>query len=356
MDKDNLYTRELLPPPESPVKDGKPVFGSFSGAFKKFEIKGLWKPFGNLPIPKILTDTRITGSMRFVFCNDDIIGEIAFFSCFSFSLMETTFWLRKTNQKYSYKQYQPYRFIHMPKHLSYSITACRKQGRYAKIFSRLSHGKLHADFDFVARDTRPPCEGRLDLDIKVPEAQNFSCVVPYKVSRRCQAVYVHCGAVEGWISLGYNEDIVLNKDSSIGFFDIRKTYTGLRAKRNIVTGLGKIDGKSLAFQLGSSIAPDSNKHNENIMLYCGKRTLLPPVRMTTPYGYTKKWIIQDTESMVDLVFTPLSHNFRKVSAIIFRTEYSTIYGTFEGTILTSEGEEVKLKNFPGIIKKYNIRV
>ena len=105
MAHDALYTREITPPPDKPIKNGKPVFGSFSGAFKKFDIKGLIRPFGNLPAPRIITNTRITGSMRFMFCDEDIIGEIGFFSCFSFSLMETTFWLRKTNQKYSYRQY-----------------------------------------------------------------------------------------------------------------------------------------------------------------------------------------------------------------------------------------------------------
>ena len=356
MAHDSLYTRDITPPPNGPVKNGKPVFGSFSGAFKKFDIKGLIRPFGDLPIPKLLTNTRITGSMRFMFCDDEIIGEIGFFSCFSFSLMETTFWLRKTNQKYSYRQYLPYRFIHIPKRLGYSVTACRKYTRYARIFSRLSHGKLHADFDFLTRDIRPPCEGRLDLDATVPDALNFSCTVPHHVSRRCQAVYMHCGIVKGWVSLGYNEEILLKKETSVGLFDIRKFYTGIRAKRSLVTGLGKLNGKTLIFQLSNSIAPDSNKHNDNIILYCGKRTPLPPVRITRPYGPADKWIIQDTESMVDLVFTPISHNYRKVNALVFRTEYSTIYGTFEGILLTSGGEEIKLKNFPGLIKKYNIRI
>lgn len=353
---DALYTREITPPPDKPIKNGKPVFGSFSGAFKKFDIKGLIRPFGNLPAPRIITNTRITGSMRFMFCDEDIIGEIGFFSCFSFSLMETTFWLRKTNQKYSYRQYLPYRFIHMPKRLGYSVTACRKYTRYARIFSRLSHGKLHADFDFLTRDARPPCEGRLDLDASGAEALDFSCVVPHYVSRRCMAVYMHSGVVKGWVSLGYNEEILLKKETAVGLLDIRKFYTGVRAKRSLAAGLGKIDGKTLVFQLGSSVAPDSNRHNENIILYCGKRTPLPPVKMTRPYGITGKWVIQDTESMVDLVFTPISQNYRKVNALVFRTEYTTIYGTFEGILLTAEGEELKLKAFPGLIKKYNIRI
>ena len=270
--------------------------------------------------------------------------------------METTFWVRKTQQKYAYRQYLPGGFIHIPKHIRYSVTACRKSYRYARIFSRLSHGKLHADFDFSARDSRPSCEGRLDLDIRDKEALDFSCVIPNYVSRRCMAMYMQTGTVKGWISLGYNEDIQLKKETAVGVFDVRKSYTGFRSKRTLVNGLGKVDDKALVFYLANSIAADSNKYNDNMMLYDGKRTPLPPVKITRPFGIMGKWIIQDTESMVDLVFLPVSKNYKRVNAAVFRTEYSTVYGHFEGTLLTADGEELKLKSFPGIAKKYNIRI
>ena len=93
-----------------------------------------------------------------------------------------------------------------------------------------------------------------------------------------------------------------------------------------------------------------------MMLYDGRRTPLPPVKITRPFGIMGKWIIQDTESMVDLVFLPVSKNYKRVNAAVFRTEYSTVYGHFEGTLLTADGEELKLKSFPGIAKKYNLRI
>ncbi|AGT42821.1 DUF2804 domain-containing protein [Treponema pedis] len=352
----DLYTRKIEPVPEVPVKNGKAIFGSFSGRFKKLDIRGLPRPFGNLPIPRVITNMFITGASRFLFCGEEVIGEAAFFSSFIFSFMETTFWLRKTGQKFAYRQYLPGRFIHQPKHINYSVTACRSKHRYARIFSRLSHGKLHADFDFLTNDFRPSCEGRLDLDITGSEALNFSCVVPYNVSRKCQAISIQSGTVKGWISLGYKDDISVSRETSVGLYDVRKTYTGLRTKRSIVTGLGKINGKSLIFQINTSVAPDSYRYNENIMLYNGSRTPIPPVRITRPYGFMGKWIIQDMEGMVDLVFIPISDNYKKVNAIIFSTEYHTVYGNFEGILLTSSGEELKLKAFPGIIKKYNMRI
>lgn len=356
MDKEPLYTREIKASPDSPVKHGKANFGSYSGCFKKFKIRGLYRPFGNLPLPTFITDMRIAGAMRFMFCDDDVIGEVSFFSCFLFSMMETSFWLRSNNEKYAYRQYLPARFIHLPKHIQYSVTACRKRHRYARIFSRLSHGKLHVDLDFITRDARPSCEARLDLDIKGAEALDFSSVLPYFVSRRCQAIFIQTGTVKGWISLAYKSDILLKKESSVGLFDIRKSYIGLKTKRAIACGLGKLNDKNLVFKINTSVAPDSYAHNENILLYDSKRTPLPPVNITRPFGIMGKWIIQDMEGMVDLLFNPISQNHKKVNAAIFRTEYNTIYGSFDGILLDSEGREIKLKAFPGIVKKYNVRV
>ena len=60
--------------------------------------------------------------------------------------------------------------------------------------------------------------------------------------------------------------------------------------------------------------------------------------------------------MVDLTFTPVSVNTRKLNVIAMRTTYSTIYGTFEGVLLTKDGEKVPLKGFPGIIYRDLLRL
>lgn len=83
-----LYTREILPAPEYPVKNGKPVFGTFQGPFGHFDIRGMKRPFGNLPIPELITNRRIMGIMRFLFA---MIGILAKLNC----LMQGIFLLWK---------------------------------------------------------------------------------------------------------------------------------------------------------------------------------------------------------------------------------------------------------------------
>ena len=88
----------------------------------------------------------------------------------------------------------------------------------------------------------------------------------------------------------------------------------------------------------------------------GDITAMPPVCITHPFGIQKKWIVQDTESMVDLSFMPVSCSSRTLNIIVMRNAYTTIYGNFEGVLLTKNGEKIVLKNCSGIVKKSMLRL
>ena len=270
--------------------------------------------------------------------------------------METTLWNRRTNRLLAYRQLLPLGFVHLPKYIAYSVATCRVKRRYVRIFSRLSKGMLYADFDFLAANDRPSCEGRLDFDSHSPQCTDYSAVIPAFVSRRCQAVYFRSFAVNGWVTFGHNQDIQLSKASGVGFLDFRKTYTSPHTKRSVVIGLGFIEGAQVSFHLSDSIAPDSYSYNDNILFYGGKRIPLPPVRITYPFGSSKNWIIQDTENMVDLTFTPGAISQRSLNILVWRRDYKTICGTFEGSFLIEDGVVLKLKGFPGIAKKVRMRM
>ena len=169
-------------------------------------------------------------------------------------------------------------------------------------------------------------------------------------------MYFRSFAVNGWVTFGHNQDIQLSKASGVGFLDFRKTYTSPHTKRSVVIGLGFIEGAQVSFHLSDSIAPDSYSYNDNILFYGGKRIPLPPVRITYPFGSSKNWIIQDTENMVDLTFTPGAISQRSLNILVWRRDYKTICGTFEGSFLIEDGVVLKLKGFPGIAKKVRMRM
>jgi len=350
-----LYTREITPAPDFPVVDGKPVFGTFSGVFKDFDIRGMKHPFGMLPVPTFMTDIRIMGIMRFLFCDENNIGEIELFDAGYFSFMETTLWNRKTRHRIAYRRIIPPGLMKVPCNLLSSVTACRTHRRLVRLHSKLQKKRFLADFDFLGSDSRPPCEGRLEMDLSLPGFAELSTVTPYHVRRRCQAAYQMTAPLSGLIGTGY-DDYRIDIASGVGFFDVRKAHFGLRTKMSKMIGMGRIDGKVVSFQLGNPTSNDDSRYNDNVLFVDGKAWPLPSVKITRPYGISGEWVIQDTESMVDLVFTPVSDSARQLSAFIMRTDYHTVYGLYEGVLLTGAGEKIVLRSFPGIGKKVLLRI
>lgn len=347
-----IYTRPILKEtPAHPISNGKAQFGNFEGRFEYFAIKGLRRPFGNLPVPTRLTDLSVNTFMRFLFHGPKIIGEISFFVSPIFSTMETVYWDKTTKKKNAYRQFLPSGFLHMPKWLGYNITACRTSQRYVRLLSRLTRGSMHADVDFVGSKGRPALEARFDVNVQHPEAVQMSAVIPYFVTKRCEASYCFTAPMSGWLSENYRRDFAFPIEDSVCFFDYRKAYCGRQTKRILLTAFGTQEGKLISFQLSSPVAPDPDTYNDNILFYAGERTPLPPVKITMPFGIEQKWIIQDTEGMIDVTFIPIS----LLSRNFIRSDYNTVYGTFNGTLLRKNGEAVKLDAYGGIAKKFNLK-
>lgn len=349
------YTRPILVVlPPRPVVNKKPQFGSFAGRFEKFAIKGLRKPFGNIPAPVFITNLRVKSIMRFMFQSDRIIGEISFLATPLFSAMETTYWDKFTKKRNAYRQLLPSGFIHLPKRLGYNITACRTSRRYLRVLSRLVKGAMHVDIDFIGSVGRPALEARFDVDAGGNMAE-LSSVTPYFLPKRCEASYCFTAPMSGWLSENYAKDLIFSPETSLCFLDYRKAYSSIHTSRILLTGFNRIAGKIVSFQINSSIAQDSYKYNDNVIFYDGEITPLPPVKITMPYGYTKQWIIQDTEGMVDLTFEPISTQDRHLTAFLLKANYSTIYGTFAGNVLRKDGSPVTLEKFTGIAKRLDFR-
>ncbi|MBQ7612951.1 MAG: DUF2804 family protein [Spirochaetaceae bacterium] len=351
-----MYTRPLLSNiPTSPVENKKAHFGLYKGRFENFAIKGLHRPFGTLHIPTALSNLRVNSLMRLMFQSETVIGEIAFFVGPLFSAMETTYWNKTTKKKNAYRQLLPPGFIHLPKRLGYNITACRTERRYIRFLSRMVKGSFYADIDFVGSTHRPALEARFDIDFTSPQAAEVSAVTPYFVTKRCEASYMSVAPLSGWLSENYFTDLAFSPKTSVCYFDYRKAYYTVKTFRTHLTGFGFLDTVLTAFQLSSSVAPDSDKYNDNVLFYNGEITPLPSVKITMPYGEQKAWNIQDTEGMVDLTFTPLSTQNRHLSIIFWKAHYDTIFGHFDGTLLTKDGKRICLSGYSGIAKRLNLR-
>ena len=73
-----MYSRQMTAPPEKLVHHGKPVFGTFDGIPTSLDIRGVYRPFGVLPLPTFITDLRIRSSLVYIINTDEYIGVVSF--------------------------------------------------------------------------------------------------------------------------------------------------------------------------------------------------------------------------------------------------------------------------------------
>lgn len=349
-----------MEPPESLVKNGKPVFGTFKGHPDRLDIRGVEKPFGILPLPTFITNLRIKSRLSFFFNVGDYIGCIEFFDAKIFGLADVCFWNKSTKQKFTYQTLMGPRHRFVPHELDASAIVSYKKTRYIRISWDRSHDKLSVIFNLTGDSVRPSATCALIAHFNDQATAEITCVSPAPTTRRCSANCMISLPLHGTLTLlptGESPKTMPDADG-VSVFDMSRNYYKFRTRGEFLTGIGIVDGKQVSFRIaiGSQDAFNPDLYNNNVLFYDGKTTPLPPVTITYPYGVMNNWVIQDTENMVDLTFTPCAENMHTISVFVLRAQYHTIYGTFEGVLLTSSEQKVSLHALPGIAKKYLIRL
>ena len=355
-----MYSRLVCAPPKKLVENGRPVFGTFGGAPERLDIRNVRRPFGVLPMPEFITNTRIRSRLSFFFCTDGYIGNIDFLDAKLFGYAELSLWHTADAKKYAYRCVSGPKKHLIPHLTAHGLCAASQHMRHFRVSWNRSRGEAAFTFDVRGDSVRPSLSGTLTADLTAASFCEMSGVYPAPVMRRCRGVYRFTAPVQGHISRTAavsREQDTAELDGSMMFL-MSRAYCKLRTHTDMVFACGNSGGHSVSFCIveTSLEAVDPDTYNENVLFTDGAMTPLPPVRITRPYGVTGKWIIQDTESMIDLTFTPISDNIHRLSIFVLRAVDHLVYGKFEGVLLTAAGERIVLKGFPGMAKKQNLRL
>lgn len=352
-----LFFREFSESPEKLIKNGRPLFGTYSGNISKLDIKGVKKPFGIIPVPPVFTNIAIRSHLILSFNAGDYIGQVCFFDAKLFGYAELVYWNKNTNLKYAYNTFTGPRKRLVPKNLQRGIAVSFKKARYLRISWDRQKNRFSLLVNMKGDSLRP--DTRAHFSCTAQEMTDLVTVMPAPTSRRCSATLVSFFPLRGALSTVKSSEIkAMEQTDGMALMTINRSYYKLHARFNTLTATGMHNGKKIALFLATSSidSKDTNKCNPNTLFLNGEMTLLPQVFVTHPFGMDKIWNIQDTENMVDLTFSPVSENLRKMNTVIFRTIYHTIYGTFEGTLLTKDGESISVKNLSGIIQTTMLRL
>ena len=350
-----MYSRQFTQAPEHLVENGKAHFGSYDGVSSKTDIRGMRAPYAGIPVPSIISNLRIKSRLEYIFSLKDYIGLSQFYDFKVIGLGEIIFWNIQTGKKYVYHTIMPSRRRFVPVLTTRGICACYRKSRFIKISWGRQHKHHALTFKVRGDNARPDAEGYMYSPMQDDMHTDSLFVCPSPASLRCSATWISTMKTLGHVAI--NGETAEDSDG-LGMMILNRAYYKFHSKSATSYGIGNVKGKKVLFYIKTSNmdAADSDTYNCNLLVVDGKQTALPPVYMTHPFGIDKNWIIQDTESMVDLTFTPLSTNSRTLNLIALRTSYYTMYGTFEGVLLDSNGEKIILKNFPGLLHKGMLRL
>jgi len=356
-----MYSRELLNPPKNIVKNKKPVFGTFEGYPSLLDIRGVRTPFANIHLPHFLTDFRIRSMINLTFEIGPYIGNIDFYDEKIFGYTEVIIWHKETSSRFSYKTYMGPRRRFIPHELTTGFVSSFKKKNYVKINWDHKHDRFTVVLNMKGDSNKPDLRASFIGRFSDQQTKDFLTVIPYPTKRRCSATYFSSQKINGSLSLGKTKllDAVNIQDTDgTAILKINRSYYNVYNISEYVSASGTVNGKQVSFVLSQNLdeAVEPDTYNENMLIVDGKCTPLPSVTITHPMGITDKWIIQDTENMVDLTFTPESDNYRELSLYVFESRIHTLCGTFEGAIKASETETVEFDEFHGIAKNQMMRL
>lgn len=350
-----MYSRKFEEPPRRIIENGKAHFGTYSGVSQRFDIKGMRAPYAGVPLPSIISNIRIKSRLNYYFSIERYIGLVEFFDFKVLGLAEVCFWDKTNGKKYVYHSIMPTRRRFIPKNTERGICASYRKSRYIKISWEKEHESKSMRFHVKRNSGWPDSEGWFHSVREDSMRTDLSFITPSPAASRCSAFWLSTMKINGHLSVAGTE---ADNSSGLALMAMNRFYSKAMSKSLHICGIGNIEENDVIFYLNvsSSDAVDPDKYNSNALIINGKQTALPSVVATHPFGLNKKWIIQDTESMIDLTFTPSSVYWRTLNLLAMRTAYSHIYGTFEGVLLDKNGNKIMLKSFPGMITRSSLRV
>ena len=350
-----MYSRTFDEPPVHIVENGRAHFGTFNKVSPRFDIKGMRAPYAGIPLPSIISDIRIKSRLNYFFSIDKYAGLVEFFDFKILGLAEVCFWNKSTGKKYVYHSIMPTRRRFIPKNTERGICASYRKSRYIKVSWEKKYSSKAMRFHVKNNTAWSDSEGWFH-SVRDDNMKTDLCFVnPAPSTSRCSAFWFSSMKINGHLAIKNEEP---DNSPGLAVMLMNRFYTKTLSRGSRLCAMGNIDGKDIVFYMEVTTydAADPDKYNANVLVYDGQSTALPSVLATHPFGINKNWIIQDTESMVDLTFTPASVYRRSLNLIAMRSSYSHIYGTIEGVLLDKDGNKINLKNFPGIITRSYMRM
>jgi len=349
-----MYTREILAPIASPIQEGKPVIGTWNRAFEKVDLQEIHRPFR----PYLLRwakDLRIKEWQCFTVQNDTVLLEALFCNMKLYRMAQILLYDKETKEKFVFRKIKLGSGWHLPCSLANSYVDSRSSRFFFHIHTWLDADTINLDINIDAWRKQPSLTVHLAYNVSNQDTTPMAVSLCFSEPRIMYALKT-LAPVRGHMVFG-GKHIILKQESCSGFFTDYKGFFPFNIHTTMCNAAGfDEENRRFGFHIAENQTKESNKNNENAFWINGKLTPLPPVLITMPNGPEETWVIQDVEGMVDLTFTPKEPNRCGTNLVFTKADFNAPMGIYNGMLVSSEGEQIHIKNLFGMGEKLFLRV
>lgn len=202
-------------------------------------------------------------------------------------------------------------------------------------------------------------EGRgisAEIDLTAPLGyESMNIVIPIGEKRFYYNCKINCLPASGSLRYGDLSE-TLEPSTSIGSLDWGRGVWEYQSFWNWASASGFLpDGRTIGLNLGCGFG-DLTKAGENAVIVNNRIHKLEQVKFDYVSGdYMQPWKFTDTKDRLNLVFTPFKDRTAKTALGIIDSEVHQMFGRYNGTVLTDEGEQITIQDLIGFAEEHHAR-
>jgi hypothetical protein len=348
-----LKVRPFDPAPENAVEKGSFALGRYGTPFRRANMLDVSHPF-HYPVPRIIKDWRLKEWQAFTFGDKRWFFLASLYNAKTCSLVLFLAYDRERKKRCLIRRFIPGSLFHFTESLSGSDVYYHGARSLLEMACDYDAGAMQLTVVHGSRRPGRRFSGRFRFSCGPKVAAPNVVCLPLSLNRAMYSTKILM-PMEGEFSVG-GESHRFEGPASMGIIDDHKGFYPYRMRYDWVSGFGTdAKGRRIAFNLTDNQVRDQARYNENCLWINNKAWALPPVKVTRPQGPSGEWIIQDTEGMVDLVFTPEVPNEVRFNIGILESDYYGPLGSFRGFVSNGEGEKIQAELLYGVGEKEYLR-
>lgn len=288
-------------------------------------------------------------------------------------------WPRKKKWNYWAITTETHLFSATISHLDYAglvfvYTADFTTGKFAEVTKLLPFGQGCQLADVVAADARysgsglqvimQQTEGGVNLAVEIadfagrpltaqftitipPQHETLNVVVPWNERTFQFTSKQNCLPAEGIVRVG-EQETVFSGAQSFACLDFGRGIWPRHCRWNWGSASGQQAGRRIGLNLGGQWT-DGTGITENGICVDGRLHKLSN-DLTWQYNkkdYKQPWHITEPDGRVALTFTPFLERVATSNVWLVRSEVHQLFGQYDGTVITTDGQQLPIKNLVG---------